>query len=224
MRSGARVRDLRRDLLRRPRRAARQRRRRGLRRRRRQPELGPDLRGPGRVRAAARGEALRRVGPLRRRRLPRRRDPRRDRATTTTSARRPPAGSRRSQLDDRRPCAFGVITAENMDQALARAGGDKRDQGRNAAATPCCGWRALSRAQLSAASRPRYHRRARWPRSVTAAARAPRSGTREATRWSRPAGASTRTSRRSGSTTAGTPRRVYVCTRCLKANKVTKAA
>jgi 6,7-dimethyl-8-ribityllumazine synthase len=31
------------------------------------------------------------------------------------------------------PCAFGVITAENMDQALARAGGDKRDEGRDAA-------------------------------------------------------------------------------------------
>jgi 6,7-dimethyl-8-ribityllumazine synthase len=31
------------------------------------------------------------------------------------------------------PCAFGVITADNMDQALARAGGDKRDQGRDAA-------------------------------------------------------------------------------------------
>jgi 6,7-dimethyl-8-ribityllumazine synthase len=31
------------------------------------------------------------------------------------------------------PCAFGVITAENMDQALARAGGEKRDQGRDAA-------------------------------------------------------------------------------------------
>jgi 6,7-dimethyl-8-ribityllumazine synthase len=33
------------------------------------------------------------------------------------------------------PCAFGVITAEDMDQALARAGGDKRDQGRDAAGT-----------------------------------------------------------------------------------------
>ena len=33
------------------------------------------------------------------------------------------------------PCAFGVITCDNMDQALARAGGDKRDQGRNAALT-----------------------------------------------------------------------------------------
>ena len=31
------------------------------------------------------------------------------------------------------PCAFGVITCDNMEQALARAGGDKRDQGRNAA-------------------------------------------------------------------------------------------
>lgn len=33
------------------------------------------------------------------------------------------------------PCAFGVITCDNMDQALARANGDKRDQGRNAALT-----------------------------------------------------------------------------------------
>jgi 6,7-dimethyl-8-ribityllumazine synthase len=33
------------------------------------------------------------------------------------------------------PCAFGVITCDNMDQALARAGGDKRDQGRNSALT-----------------------------------------------------------------------------------------
>ena len=31
------------------------------------------------------------------------------------------------------PCAFGVITAESMDQALARAGGDKRDQGHDSA-------------------------------------------------------------------------------------------
>lgn len=33
------------------------------------------------------------------------------------------------------PCAFGVITCDDMDQALARSGGDKRDQGRNAALT-----------------------------------------------------------------------------------------
>jgi 6,7-dimethyl-8-ribityllumazine synthase len=33
------------------------------------------------------------------------------------------------------PCAFGVITCDTMEQALARSGGDKRDQGRNAALT-----------------------------------------------------------------------------------------
>ncbi len=33
------------------------------------------------------------------------------------------------------PCAFGVLTVESMEQALARAGGDKRDQGRHAAET-----------------------------------------------------------------------------------------
>jgi 6,7-dimethyl-8-ribityllumazine synthase len=37
------------------------------------------------------------------------------------------------QLDTGVPCSFGVLTVENMDQALARAGGDKRDQGRTAA-------------------------------------------------------------------------------------------
>ena len=31
------------------------------------------------------------------------------------------------------PCAFGVLTVETMDQALARSGGGKRDQGRHAA-------------------------------------------------------------------------------------------
>lgn len=39
------------------------------------------------------------------------------------------------QLQTGVPCAFGVITCDNMDQALARAGGDKRDQGRNSALT-----------------------------------------------------------------------------------------
>jgi 6,7-dimethyl-8-ribityllumazine synthase len=43
------------------------------------------------------------------------------------------SGTQRVQLDTGVPCAFGVITAENMDQALARSGGDKRDQGRGAA-------------------------------------------------------------------------------------------
>ena len=31
------------------------------------------------------------------------------------------------------PCAFGVITADTMEQAEARAGGEKRDQGHDAA-------------------------------------------------------------------------------------------
>jgi 6,7-dimethyl-8-ribityllumazine synthase len=37
------------------------------------------------------------------------------------------------QLGTGVPCAFGVLTVESYDQALARAGGDKRDQGRHAA-------------------------------------------------------------------------------------------
>ena len=37
------------------------------------------------------------------------------------------------QLETGVPCAFGVLTVENLDQAVARSGGDKRDQGYNAA-------------------------------------------------------------------------------------------
>jgi 6,7-dimethyl-8-ribityllumazine synthase len=37
------------------------------------------------------------------------------------------------QLDTGLPCAFGVLTCETIEQALARSGGDKRDQGRHAA-------------------------------------------------------------------------------------------
>jgi 6,7-dimethyl-8-ribityllumazine synthase len=37
------------------------------------------------------------------------------------------------QLDTGVPCAFGVRRCETMQQALARAGGGKRDQGRHAA-------------------------------------------------------------------------------------------
>ena len=39
------------------------------------------------------------------------------------------------QLQTGVPCAFGVITCETKEQALERAGGGKRDQGRNAALT-----------------------------------------------------------------------------------------
>jgi 6,7-dimethyl-8-ribityllumazine synthase len=37
------------------------------------------------------------------------------------------------QLQTGVPCAFGVLTCDTMEQALARSGGDKRDQGRHAA-------------------------------------------------------------------------------------------
>lgn len=37
------------------------------------------------------------------------------------------------QLQTGVPCAFGVLTVENMDQALARSGGGKRDSGAHAA-------------------------------------------------------------------------------------------
>ena len=42
------------------------------------------------------------------------------------------SGILRVSLDTGVPCAFGVLTVENMDQALARTGGGKRDQGRHA--------------------------------------------------------------------------------------------
>jgi 6,7-dimethyl-8-ribityllumazine synthase len=42
-------------------------------------------------------------------------------------------GIMRVQLDTGVPCSFGVLTCQTMDQALARAGGSKRDQGRHAA-------------------------------------------------------------------------------------------
>jgi 6,7-dimethyl-8-ribityllumazine synthase len=43
------------------------------------------------------------------------------------------AGIARVSLDTGVPCAFGVLTVENMDQALARAGEGKRHQGEDAA-------------------------------------------------------------------------------------------
>jgi 6,7-dimethyl-8-ribityllumazine synthase len=42
-------------------------------------------------------------------------------------------GVQQVNLDTGVPCAFGVLTCETMEQALARSGGDKRDQGRHAA-------------------------------------------------------------------------------------------
>jgi 6,7-dimethyl-8-ribityllumazine synthase len=44
-------------------------------------------------------------------------------------------GIQNVQLETGVPCSFGVITCDTMEQALARAGGGKRDQGRSAALT-----------------------------------------------------------------------------------------
>ena len=37
------------------------------------------------------------------------------------------------QLSTGVPCSFGVLTVDNLQQALSRSGGDKRDSGRHAA-------------------------------------------------------------------------------------------
>ena len=42
-------------------------------------------------------------------------------------------GIARVQLDTGVPCAFGVLTVDTMEQALARAGGGKRHEGEDAA-------------------------------------------------------------------------------------------
>ena len=42
-------------------------------------------------------------------------------------------GIQQVQLETGVPCAFGLLTCETEEQALERAGGEKRDQGRDAA-------------------------------------------------------------------------------------------
>jgi len=42
-------------------------------------------------------------------------------------------GVQQAQLDTGVPCAFGVLTCDDVQQALARSAGDERDQGRRAA-------------------------------------------------------------------------------------------
>jgi 6,7-dimethyl-8-ribityllumazine synthase len=58
------------------------------------------------------------------------------------------AGIMRVQLDTGVPCAFGVLTCATVEQALARAGGGKRDQGARAAEA------VLAMAALRAELRP----------------------------------------------------------------------
>ena len=140
---------------------------------------------------------LRAERPLRRGRLPRRRDPRRDgplRLRLRRGGPRRPAGA----AGDRRALRLRGDHLRHDGAALARAGGDKRDQGRNAALTVAAHGAAQTRARLTG-----YHPRSRCPRSATAAARDRRSASPAATRWSPPSGASTRTCRRSGFRTNG---------------------
>jgi 6,7-dimethyl-8-ribityllumazine synthase len=42
-------------------------------------------------------------------------------------------GIQQAQLETGVPCSFGVLTVESEEQALARSGGDKRDQGYDSA-------------------------------------------------------------------------------------------
>ena len=79
--------------------------------------------------SSARGQVLRRVRPLRRRRLPRRGDSRRDRPLRLR-LRRGGARHYRVSLHTGVPCAFGVLTVDTMDQALARAGGGSATRAR----------------------------------------------------------------------------------------------
>ena len=60
-------------------------------------------------------------------------------------------GIMRVQLDTGVPCAFGVLTCETLEQARARAGGGRRDQGRHAAEAVLR--MAELRAQLDSSSR-----------------------------------------------------------------------
>jgi 6,7-dimethyl-8-ribityllumazine synthase len=55
------------------------------------------------------------------------------------------AGVMRVQLDTGVPCAFGVLTCETIEQALARAGGDRSRETRASGANPRFGQRDTGR-------------------------------------------------------------------------------
>ena len=116
---------------------------------------------PGRVRAAAGGEGLRRVGPLRRRRLPRRGDPRRDRPLRLRL--------RRGRARDRaRPARHR--RAVRLRRADGREHGPGAGAHRRRQAPPGRGRRARGAADGRAA--PTAARR-RWSRSTSSATRRP---------------------------------------------------
>ena len=128
------------------------------------------------------------------------------------------------------PCAFGVITCDTMEQALARAGGGKRDQGRNAALT------VARMALLKQAGQPVPLAEPRLTPPATCTILDPMAkvchscGKGPAFGQSR-SHSMVATKRRFDPNLQkvriqedGRKLRAYVCTRCLKANKVTKAA
>ena len=84
-------------------------------------------------------------------------------------------GIQQVQLETGVPCAFGVLTVENMEQALARSGGGKRDQGEHAAqavlALAALRARWPDAAALCLARRSGYGSRASVPRARGGAAR-----------------------------------------------------
>ena len=127
------------------------------------------------------------------------------------------------QLETGVPCAFGVITCDTMEQALARAGGDKRDQGRNAALTAARmalmkRGPGLTRAAPATMHASLYGQGMSQLRQGTCVRQLPEplDGRHQAALRSEPAEGPDRRGRRK--------LRTYVCTRCLKANKVVKAA
>ena len=140
------------------------------------------------------------------------------------------------------PCAFGVITCDTMEQALARAGGGKRDQGRNAALTVARMTLLKQDDQPVQLGSPRriVQNCHRWQelspvgrdRSIPdpMAKVCHSCGKGPAFGQSR-SHSMVATKRRFDPnlqkvriTENGRKLRTYVCTRCLKANKVTKAA
>ena len=177
--------------------------------------------GPRRLRAALRGEAACAERRLRRRRLPRRRHPRRDRPLRLRLRRGRPRHPGRA-AGDRRPLRLRRDHLRHMEQALARAGGGKRDQGRNAALT------VARMALLEAPARP--ERAAPVPSTIPMAKVCHSCGKGPAFGQSR-SHSMVATKRRFDPNLQkvriqenGRKLRAYVCTRCLKANKVTKAA
>ena len=117
------------------------------------------------------------------------------------------------------PCAFGVLTCETMEQALARSGGGKRDQG-----APCGRGGAAHGARCAQrAVHERLDCASFMAKVCHSCGKGPAFGNSRSHSM-------VATKRRFDPNlqkvrilVGKAPRRVYVCTRCLKAGKVTKA-